>query len=691
MTLEEYKKSLYQNIKVSAQANIADITSEFMNYVTDILIDADEIDGFEECYFEGRGKNNKRIQIDGYNFDNVDKSCNIIICDFTNNLEKNTLINADVDSLFNRMQYFVEYSVSGYIGENFEISSPGVELSYKIKENLDKISKFRFFILTDKVMSKNIKSVKKDSIFEKPVDVNVWDLNRLFELELSGIGKEEITINLEDFNCTGLKAVVGMESRIEKYSSYLTTINGKVLADIYLQYGAKLLEGNVRSFLSVRSKVNKGIRNTIVNHPEMFFAYNNGIAATASDITYEKTEYGINIKELKNLQIINGGQTTASIANALINKEGMIEKISVPMKLSILDSERSEEMIPKIALYANSQNKIDEADFASNHPFHVAMEKFSRTILAPAIDGNQYQKGWFYERARGQYNQAQIKLTPSRKKAFTLKWDKKQIIKKVELAKYMNSYNCMPHIVSRGAQYNAKVFNDSIKKEWNNSQSQFNEWYFKKVVALAILFKRTEKIVSDQDWYKAIKSYRANIVTYTLSVLFFEISKIQGFELDFKSIWNKQRIYPELEKQLVKLTKQVYEYITSDSRPILNVTQWCKQELCWKQAQKQNWDIDKSFLLTLVPIEESIEENESAKKQQKENSNIKILQDIMQKGSGYWRRMLEWSRKRRVMTPIEEDFIRLAANIESTGKLPTERQGKKIMTIKKRMESEGFE
>ena len=119
MTLEEYKKSLYENIKVSAQANIADITSEFMNYVTDILIDADEIDGFEECYFEGRGKRNKKIQIDGYNFDNVDKSCNIIICDFTNNLEINTITNTDVDNLFKKMECFIEYSISGYIGENF--------------------------------------------------------------------------------------------------------------------------------------------------------------------------------------------------------------------------------------------------------------------------------------------------------------------------------------------------------------------------------------------------------------------------------------------------------------------------------------------------------------------------------------------------------------------------------------------
>lgn len=691
MTLEEYKQSLYQDIKVSAQANIADIASEFMNYVTDILIDVEEIDGFEECYFEGSGYRNKKIQIDGYNFDSVDNSCNIFICDFTNVEDMITITNTEIDSLFRKMKAFVEHSVNNYIYENFEVSSPGVELSCIIKEDLDNIFKFRFFILTDKVISKRVKKLKKEDILDKAIELNVWDISRFFELEKSGMEKEQILIKLEDFGCDGLKAVIGMQSKLEKYSSYLTTINGDILAQIYLKYGSRLLEGNVRSFLSVRSKVNKGIRNTIINHPEMFFVYNNGIAATASDIIYENTEYGINIKEIVNLQIINGGQTTASIANAVIKKEGNVEKISVPMKLSIIEDDVSEKIIPEIALCANSQNKIDEADFTSNHPFHIRMESFSRKILAPAVDGNQYQKGWFYERARGQYNQEQMKLTPSDKKAFKLKWDKKQIIKKVSLAKYINSYNMKPHIVSKGAQYNAKVFNDNMKKEWDRSDTQFNEWYFKKVVALAILFNSTERIVSEQDWYKAIKSYRANIVTYTLSVLFFEIGKVEGFELDFKRIWNKQKLYPELESQIIILTKEVYEYITSESRPVLNVTQWCKQELCWKNAMKEKWTINKEFLLTLVPKQYSIQENEESKKEQKRNKEFDILKEIIELGESYWQRMLNWGKQKNVMTEIEKDFIHLAANIEKTGKLPSERQCKKIIKIKDRMKLEGFE
>lgn len=691
MTLQEYKEFIYEDIKTSSEANIADAASEFLRYVTDLLIDAEEIDGFEECYFEGIGQRNKRMQIDGYNFDTVDNSCNIFICDFTNVLEIQTITNTDIDNLYGKMKAYIDHSVSGYIIDNYEVSSPGFELSYKIKEELSKIPKFRFFILTDKVISKRIKSLKKESIYEKNVELNVWDISRLFDVEQSSMGKEEISIDFTDYGIKGLAAVIGVQSTIERYNSFLMTITGKVLADIYLEYGARLLEGNVRSFLSTKSKVNRGIKNTISNHPEMFFAFNNGIAATATEIEYEETDYGILITHIKNLQIINGGQTTASIANAVINKDGDVTKLVVPMKLSVVDPERGEEIIPEIARCANSQNKIDEADFASNHPFHIRIEDFSRKILAPAVDGNQYHKGWFYERARGQYNQAQMKLTLAGKKAFKLKWDKSQIIKKVDLAKYMNSYYEKPHIVSRGAQYNSAEFNRMMEKEWKKSDSQFNEWYFKKMVSLAIFFKSTEKLVSDQEWYKEVKSYRANIVTYSIAVLFYQIGKTKDFELDFKRLWNNQTLYKELNEQLIITTKEIYDYITSNERKVLNVTQWCKQELCWEMAKSKEWKVKQDFLMTLVPVSENIQEQEESRKEQKENDKFDSIKNIIQLGASYWKTLFDWSMKRTLISPVEQDFIKLAMNIESTGKLPSDRQAKKILSIKEKIEHEGFE
>ena len=131
------------------------------------------------------------------------------------------------------------------------------------------------------------------------------------------------------------------------YDAYLGIVPGKFLADIYLKYGSKLLQGNIRAFLSVRGKVNKGIRDTIINHPENFFTFNNGIAIVARSVSF--SDDGTLITSLKDPQIINGGQTTASLANAIIKKEARhgMDNLYVPMKLTVLNVENdmSEEQV----------------------------------------------------------------------------------------------------------------------------------------------------------------------------------------------------------------------------------------------------------------------------------------------------------------------------------------------------------
>ena len=686
----EYKNQLYEEINIAAKANIADRSSEFINYVTNLLIDAEDIEDFTECYFECVGKRNKRIQIDGYNFDELDKSFSIFISEFLNESEIGTITNSQIDLLYGKMLAYVEHAVSGYIKENCEESGAGYELALELEKDFGNIVKFRFFILTDQVISKRVKSVRKEDIFDKSVELNVWDLTRLRDLEQAKTGKEEIEIDFENFSIPGLPFILGAESEQEQYRAYLMTIPGDVLASIYLEYGARLLEGNVRSFLSTKSKVNKEIRNTILTQPEMFFAYNNGIAATASDIEIKESGQKEFIARIKNLQIINGGQTTASIANAVIKHEGDIGKIAVPMKLSIVNLEKADSIIPTISRCANSQNKIDEADFASNHPFHVRMEEFSRKVLAPAIDGNQYQTGWFYERARGQYSQAQMKLSKAETRTFLLKWDKHQIIKKVDLAKYMNTYNQKPHIVSKGAQHSASYFHSSMVKEWDKADTQFNVNYFKKMVALAILFKHTERIISDQDWYKRVKSYRANIVTYSLAVLFHKIHKDVDKELDFKRIWNNQKIYIELEEQLIVTSKEVFDFITSDDRPTLNVTQWCKQELCWTKSMKKAWTILPQFSKTLIAIEEVREDELIAKDTQRVSNEVNLEMEVIKLGSAYWERMLKWADAKKMISPIDKDFIKLAVNIEHSGKIPSAKQAKRILTIRDNILLEGY-
>lgn len=577
MKIEDFAQNMLEDLRISSISELNDIQAEFVNYVVNILIDAEEFDDFVEGYFEGISERNRKIQMDGYYFDPYDKSCVVLISDFSNNEEIKTLTATEIDKLYGNMRNLIEACISGYIvKKGFEESSNGYALSKDLENELNELTKFRFYIITNKKLSSRIKNIKKDNISNKPVELNVWDITRLYSVFTSKLGKESIEIDFLKSMENGISCVKATNN--EEYTSYLAVIPGEILAELYLEYGSRLLEGNVRSFLSVKGKVNKSIRNTILNEPKMFFAYNNGIAATATEATLSPN--GLYITKLKDLQIINGGQTTASIANAKLQDKANLDSIYVPMKLSIVNNEKAKEMIPIISRCANSQNKIDEADFFSNHPYHIRLEEYSRKILAPSVDGNQYQTVWFYERARGQYIQEQMKLTPSEKKKFQLKNPKNQLLKKVDVAKYINTYQCMPHIVSRGAQANMRYFAEKISKSWEQNNTIYNEYYFKKMIALAIIFKTTENIVTSQQWYKEIKAYRANIVTYSIAIIFNEIKKRNiNKTIDFKSIWNNQKINSILERQLIVTTKEVFDFITKDDRLTLNVTEWCKKEL----------------------------------------------------------------------------------------------------------------
>lgn len=690
MNIEEFRKNLLEDLRVSSEYEMNNIQNEFVKYVTEVLKDAEEFDDFVDGYFEGTGERNKKMVMDGYYFDPFDKSCVVLISDFSNDSELKTLTNTDVNRLYENMKNLVDASISKYITtKGFEEITPGYGFAKEIEENLNQIVKFRFYIITDKLMSERIKNIKKEEIANKPVELNVWDINRLYSLYSSSLGKESIEIDFTKTNEKGIFCVKAIED--SEYSAYLAVIPGDLLANMYIEYGSRLLEGNVRSFLSVKGKVNKGIRNTILNEPNMFFAYNNGIAATASEIVTSVDSEGLKILKLKDLQIINGGQTTASIASAVLQDKKNVSNVFVPMKLSIVNDNKALEMIPTISRCANSQNKVDEADFFSNHPYHIRMEEYSRKIYAPAVNGNQYETIWFYERARGQYVQEQMKMSPSERKKYQLKNPKEQLLKKVDLAKYINTYECLPHIVSKGAQSSMRYFAEEINKEWDKSDAVFNDFYYKKMISLAIMFKETENLVTNQQWYKEIKAYRANIVTYALSIIFYKIKELYPSKtVDFKKIWNIQKLYPELEKQMLKTTHEVLNFITRDDRLTLNVTEWCKKEACWDRARKSNFDLLDVFVETLIEkSDESIEEVDARKDRKVENQlNAEI--EVINLGEEYWLNILNWANERKLLTPMENDLIKMASSFMKTGRIPSAKQANLILSIRKKLYDDGL-
>jgi len=695
MNLEDFRSDWVEDLRVAAEANQSDPHSEFVFDAVEQLQEAEEVENVELGYFEGLGPNGKtKMVLDGYAFDSVDKSCVILLSDFSNSDEIQTLTSTDIDRLYNKMSYLVESALSGYIVDSkFEESTTGYSFAVEANRlfNNGEISKFRFYILTDKVLSKTVKNIQKSPIAGKKVDLNAWDINRFFQLYSSSQGKEEIEIDSSTLAAGGIPFVSATNG--EDYSAYLAVVPGQFLADTYLQYGSRLLEGNVRSFLSIRGKVNKAIRGTILQEPDMFFAYNNGIAATASAIETSTVNGVAVITKINDMQIINGGQTTASIANSVIQDKANLEGVFIPMKLSVVDHDKAKEMIPIISRSANSQNKVDEADFFSNHPYHVRIEEYSRRVLAPPINGNQYQTAWFYERARGQYVQEQMKLTRSERTRYQLKNPKTQLLRKVDVAKFINSYEQKPHIVSRGAQFNMRSFAESIDRQWKASDqgADFSEYYWKKLIALTILFKTTERIVSAQDWYQEIKAYRANIVTYSVAVIMNQIEKkYKGKTLDFLRIWNTQSIPSELESQLVKTTKEVFDFLTRDDRTTLNVTEWAKKEECWNRAENFDFILLVRFTDTLIGAGDEQLEKEIAHKEQKVSNQISAEIELVNLGADYWRKVYDFGKNDRLLSEMEDGLLNVAATFEITGRIPSDKQAKLIMQIRNRLYDEGL-
>lgn len=720
MNVEEYRSVLHEDIALAANANMSNEEDEFLSYVTNILISGEEFDDFVECYYEGVTRRKANMRIDGYAMDETDGSCCLFIADYHGLYEEDSVRAEDINTFFKKIRYFVEEATKYELYQELEESTEVYEFARTLYYDLDKITKFRFYLLTDAYNKQRRKNIKDAEVSGKIVELNVWDVTRIFDVVNSKTQKESVEIYLSDYNYDGIPCVKAVEyenvvadieitpkydedeeeekpENIITYSSYLAVVPGQVLNDLYLEYGSRLLEGNVRSFLSVRGKVNKSIQNTIKNYPEMFFAYNNGIAATASEIDTVLSAEGLKITRIKDLQIVNGGQTTASIANTILgarkDENIDISRLYVPMKISVLEHSMSERIIPKISEYSNSQNKVDASDFFSNHPFHIRIEDYSRKTPAPAVNGNQFQQYWYYERTRGQYNQGKMKFKPksSQMKQYETRYPESQVIKMVDLAKYMEIYNGAPDIVSKGKQAIVKVFAEEIKKQWAKSDADFNNYYFKRVVALAILFKSTDDIIKQSDWYKAKHSYKANVIAYSMSILFHHIrTSAKGYELDFMQIWNQQRISPELAGQMRILCNEVYEFITRSDRLTENVTQWCKQSKCWERAQKNNWTFKETLRKTLVSKETINSEEKEAKEERKVANEVDVLKFIMSVGTEYWKNVLEWSDSRRLLSDMEKSILKMIVNMNITGRIPSVKQAKIIVKARERLIAEGM-
>jgi hypothetical protein len=414
----------------------------------------------------------------------------------------------------------------------------------------------------------------------------------------------------------------------------------------------------------------------------MFFAYNNGLTATAESIAMDPS--GTRIESVQNFQIVNGGQTTASIFTSRKKHDADLSRVHVQVKLSIIPPEQVNEVVPRISEYANTQNKVSAADFFSNHPFHLRIEDLSRRLWAPSPEGGLRETHWFYERARGQYANAQANLTPARKKEFLLINPRHQQFTKTDLAKFENSMNMLPQVVSLGAQKNFAHFASEIGKAWERNDGQFNELYFKRLIAKAIIFRYLDKNIMKQTWYGG---YKANIVTYSIAKLQHMITaKRKG--LDLEKIWLTQKLSVGLEKQLLAIAQEVNMAIQDTPDWVTNVTEYCKKNDCWNKVEALPISLSGKVEQELLDLEEREERERYAEKVQKIDSGIEAQKYVIEKEAAFWKKVAAFGHEKSLLSPKEIGIITIACEMPS--KIPTEKQSKILIDIEKHLMQEGY-
>lgn len=682
-TVHEFFHDFRQELMAGAEANSAFQLAEFAEEFATELRETGFIEDFNFCHF----RTSRGIRVDGFWF-NDEGGLDLFIADFESRSELASLTQTEVNTLFKRLTKFFEESCQKRLFDEIEETSPEYGLSREIFDRRDLTQKVNFFIFSERILSDRLQSLESNRVCGIEANYSVWDISRLHRQRSSRSHKEALDIDLRSAFGTGLPCLpahIGSDS----YESYLIVVPGEILASLYEKYGSRLLEQNVRSFLQARGKVNKGIRTTILTEPGMFFAYNNGITATAQAVEVGRTNNGLEVTRLVDLQIVNGGQTTASLFHTRRKDKASLDSVFVQMKLSVIPDDMGEEIVPRISEYANTQNRVNAADFFSNHPFHIRMEEFSRRLWAPAQQGAQRETKWFYERARGQYADAQSKLTKAEQRRFKAEYPKPQMFTKTDLAKFQNVWEEHPKWVNLGAQKNFGRFAARIGKEWIKNSEAISELYYRKAIARAIIFRKTEKLVSAQPWYNG--GYRANIVVYSIACLA-ELCKRREKSLDFEKIWLVQQVPEPLENALAIAAKFVNEDITNPPEGISNISEWSKKDGCWERLLRGIEDladqIPSDFWRSLVSKDQVVSQEKTAKKVQKIDDGIAAQSKVCQIPAAKWAKVLAFGRERGLLTPKEAGVVSVACQIPV--KLPSEKQSLILLDVIQKVSDEGL-
>lgn len=689
MTEEEFRADLLAAVASRAEVQICGSREAFVLEMLERLSEAGEVPNAELCAEALTGHRGRKLEIDAWSIDDADSSLHLFVAIWDGETKyppSMTLTDAREQG-FNRLLGVFEQSRDGWLMDNIEESRPLWALARHIR-SASLPTALRLHVLTDRPISERLREIPGEQTRENvPVAFQIWDVTRLKRIHDALSIRDDLVVDFSHLEGGGLPVLPASVGSGE-YDGYLAIIPSEVLADIYIWHGSRLLEGNVRTFLGRSGKVNKGIAATVAKEPEKFFAYNNGIAATASEVTtHQQGDGSIVLASATDLQIVNGAQTTASLAAAARDKTLASGTVFVPMKLSVVTPTVASDLIPKISRFANSQNGVRPSDFFANHPFHWRIEEISRRILAPASAGSQVQTHWYYERARGQYLNDQAGA--ARRNQFLLVNPRRQVITKTDLAKVECCFNLEPDTACKGAEKAFIAFAEWISKEWSNESQRaiYGDDWFKSAVARVIIFRAAEAAVSKAAWYEG--GYRAQIVAYTCAKLAnLALDQEGSGGLDYVKVWGQQSAGEALERQIAKISETMARILQTPPLAGQNVSEWAKQQGCRKKALETRVPVVNGFDNWLIASDDKRARKREQRITGQIDSGLNLVRQVLAHDARYWKSLRSFCRTKGILLFNDEKVLIPACQIPDM--VPTDRQAARLLQLVERAVNAGW-
>jgi len=548
--------------------------TQLLSQILPLMVDAKLLDSedWNDSYFLNNAEN---LKLNGYTVNESSERLQLFIVDESSidltlsdkDLQIST--KSHYDNQFKRVTKFLNKAIKGYLNDDVQDADPIRPLLSQLSSatGAEQFDVIEIFLVSATATTESRGTIPQPKRIEfedenilvgftrNRVKVNkelliikkLVDLNFLYDVLISQGNREALIIdfeNLFDYKIEVLKA-----AEEENFESYLCVLPAHILSDLYKRYSSRLLEKNVRSFLQFKG-ANKGIRETIRVSPEKFIAFNNGITITSTAKEIESKDGKIFIKSLTDFQIVNGGQTTASIY--FTQKDGFpIDKVKIMAKINVardVTEEGLDSLISDISKYSNSQTKVSNVDLSSRSPQLNKIKALSDSIVTPS------GRKWFFEKSRGEFN-TKLRIAGSNKARIEKEYPKTYRFSKEQLGKYFTAWGDQPYVVKKGGDKVFRYFLEEITGELRGRKAvNVNRNFYEELISKIILFTQLEKTYGQGK--HSMGQIRSAVVPYAISIIYiYTDGAKEGKQFDLLKIWKKEK----LEDDLITFFKELME------------------------------------------------------------------------------------------------------------------------------------